>query len=312
MIVAILLSLSARAQQANAPDSSLWHPDLTVGYRQSGDSTLVMDIYLPQRDNNAKHRCIVFLYGGGFMQNNHRAASTRQFCRTLAENDSFVAVAVDYRLGLKGVKFKGVTGMIKPLENAIHMAVEDCCTAVAYLLEHAMELRIDPECIILCGSSAGAITALQTDYELCNRTQDAACLPEDFHFAGVASFAGAVFSREGKVSYKLHAPAPTLMMHGTVDKLVTYDKIAFFNTRFSGSSDLVGTFKKNHYPHMLIRYEDEGHGVAGRMMESYGQLMWFIDNMVVGRHNYEMDLTWFDHDHVRAGWDRSQPTDLYK
>lgn len=299
----MFLSIAVHAQNGAVPDSSLWQPDESPVFARYGEDSLAMDVYYPHRVNDAKCRCVVFIYGGAFMNDNQRSSLTREFCRTLAENDGIVAVAIDYRLGLKDRKFKGKLDMIKPLENSILMAVEDCSKAVAYILENAMHMRVDPQCIVLCGSSAGAITALQSDYELCRRSQYVAALPEDFHFAGIVSFAGAVFSREGKAEYKLHAPAPTMMLHGTKDNLVTYDRIAFFKTRFSGSNDLIESFKKGHYPHLMIRFEGEGHGVSMRMMDNYGQIMWFMDNMVGKRRNYEIDMTWNDHDHVRASWD---------
>lgn len=44
--------------------------------------------------------------------------------------------------------------------------------------------------IFLLGSSAGAITVLQADYMLANRTGHALQMPADFRFAGVVSFSG--------------------------------------------------------------------------------------------------------------------------
>ena len=48
------------------------------------------------------------------------------------------------------------------------MAVEDAIEAVAYLLDHAKELKVNKDYIVMVGSSAGAITSLQMDYVLCN------------------------------------------------------------------------------------------------------------------------------------------------
>lgn len=301
-IAALFISASVSAQEQPAPDYS-------VPYATYDEETLELDFYLP-RDTLEEHLCIIFSYGGGFLQNNQRSASTKEFCRKLAD-EGYVVIASDYRLGLKGVKMKSKLGMAKSLSNAIQMASEDIFKATVYVLENAGELKVRPDGIILCGSSAGAITSLQCDYELCNRTPISCILPEEFHYAGIISFAGAVYSEEGRCDYKVHDPAPTLMLHGTSDKLVNYNKTAFFNIRFSGSNDLQKRFAKFGWDHEIIRFVDEGHGVAGRMMDNFEDVIWFIDNMVIAGRGFEIDKTVNDIDHIRSSWDSSSPKDLY-
>ena len=50
------------------------------------------------------------------------------YCHSLAER-GYAVVAIDYRLGLKGVTNVGITNL-KPMENAFYMAVADCSAAV--------------------------------------------------------------------------------------------------------------------------------------------------------------------------------------
>lgn len=303
-LAAATLILSA-ALSAQTPHS----PDCSVPFATYDDKTLELDVYLPD-DSQEQHWCIIYSYGGGFVNDNQRSEQTCEFCRALAE-EGYVVVASTYRLGLKGVKMKSKAGMIKPMSEAIRMASEDVFKATSYVLEHSGELKIRPDGIILCGSSAGAITSLQCDYELCNRTPISCILPEDFHYAGIISFAGAVFSREGKCDYRKHAPAPTLMFHGMTDKLVNYDRTAVFNTRFSGSNDLQKRFAKFGWSHEIIRFVDEGHGVAGRMMDNFEDVLWFIDNMVIKGSRFQIDKTVNDRDRVRGKWDSAGPETLY-
>ena len=130
------------------------------------------------------------------------------------------------------------------------MAVEDLFSATGFLLKHATELNVDTSMIILSGSSAGAITVLQADYELANRTQIASEIPVGFRYAGVISFAGGILSYNGVPTYK-KPPAPTLFFHGTQDKLVQYDKIEAFNNGFFGTNALVKQFEKQNYPYFV-------------------------------------------------------------
>lgn len=306
-----ILIVFAALMMAAAAFAEEIKPDRTVVFAQIDTTVLGMDLYIP-KDDAPLHKCVIFAYGGGFKDNNQRSKITRTFCRTLAD-DGIFAIAIDYRLGLKGFSGKSnPIAMIKPLENSIQMAAEDMFRAVNCVLDHAGEWRIDPNSIILCGSSAGAITALQADYELCNRTEMTAGIPEDFRFAGIISFAGAVFSKEGRCDYRVHDPAPTFMLHGTADKLVTYKKIAIGRLGFYGSSTLVKRFKKFQWPHKIMRFEDEGHSVANRMMDNYEDVIWFIDNMAVGKRNLRIDETVKDVNRKLAKWDAMSPKDLYK
>lgn len=312
LFVAVCIPLGAFAfttEGSNNADSLKILSDYTVKYAVRDTGSLDMDLYLP-KDSLSVHKCIIYIYGGGFVDNNLRADFTAEFCKRLSDN-GFVTCAIDYRLGMRGISAKGVTGMIKPVETAIRYAAEDLFSALKYILNHAAELKIDTSTIILCGSSAGAITALQSDYELCNRTLMTSEIPEDFRFAGVISFSGAVFSREGKCDYKVHAPAPTMMLHGTADKLVPYGKIRLFNIGFFGSSELVKRFKKFNYPYYIYRFKDEGHGVASKMMTNYDDIIWFIDNMVVARHPYAVDLLFKDHDFKPNDYEHFSPDNLY-
>ena len=140
------------------------------------DSSLYFDYY--QTPNSADNYTVIFVFGGGFIGGSRNQEYFMPYFSKLVENNINV-VAIDYRLGLKGVKGLGVFNY-KPLENAIAMAAEDLLTATKYIIDHEKDLQIDSRKLIIAGSSAGAITVLQADYELCNRTRLGQILPEDF------------------------------------------------------------------------------------------------------------------------------------
>ena len=165
---------------------------------------------------------------------------------------------------------------------------------------------------MLMGSSAGAITSLQCDFERCNRTALAQqYLPEGFRYAGIISFAGAIFSRKG-LAYTHDMPAPTLLLHGTADRLVTYKQIKFFGIGFYGSNAIAREFQDSHYAHKIIRFTDEGHTVAARYFANYDDILWFYRHMVAGGHHYEIDETFSDPFRKRSSWDNADPGTLYK
>ncbi len=268
--------------------------DMEVAFAARDTCTLSMDLYFP-KDTLESHPCIVFVYGGGFLDNNQREKGNVKYCRRLADA-GYVTAAVDYRLGLKGVKNTGLLAMANNLDKALQLSTEDLFSAVQHLITYAGEYGIDPSQIILVGSSAGAMTVLQADYELGNRTALAAAMPEGFRFAGVISFSGAIFSRKGKCSWSVQPPAPTLFLHGTSDELVVYDKIQVFNMGLFGTDALVARFEKFNYPYMCIRFEDRYHEVASFMNKFFDQTLGFIDRYALQKKNWQIDVTVTDPD----------------
>ncbi len=261
-------------------------------FAQRDTLVLTMDVYTPEHASEPRP-CILFVFGGGFVAGSKGEDYNVAFCRALCDS-GYVVAAIDYRLGLKHVKKVGPLH-VKPLEKAIDMAVEDLYAATGYILAHADALQVDTSLIMVCGSSAGAITALQADYELCNRTALAQHLPESFRYAGIIAFAGAIFSREGKPDYTRHKPAPTLMFHGQEDRLVTYGSIQLFNLGFFGSSELAKRFEKYGSPYAIYRYRDLGHEVASYPMQhSLPEINRFIREYVLQQLPLKMDITVYD------------------
>ena len=121
---------------------------------------------------------------------------------------------------------------------------------------------------------------MQAEYEVCNRTSWTNTLPEGFRYAGVMSFAGAILSREGKVNYK-ERPCPTLMLHGTADKLVPYEQIAFFNLGFFGAGKLVKRFEKFGFNYNIYHFIDYGHEIAGSMNTTTDLQFKFLETNVM-------------------------------
>ena len=173
-----------------------------------------MDIYNPSEGSETKigekeKPTILFMFGGGFIRGQRDDEFYNKWFRQLTDN-GYKVVSIDYRLGLKGANKVGIA-QAKLLEKAIHLAVEDLFSATDYIIRNADELKIDPANIVVSGSSAGAISVMQAEYEIANRSKWAKSLPDGFNYAGVISFSGAIFSREGKVDY-LNAPCPTMML----------------------------------------------------------------------------------------------------
>lgn len=261
----------------------------TYTFAEKDGQELKLDLYMPE-DTLNEHPCLVFAFGGGFKMGARDEATYQKFFNEMAEN-GIVTVSIDYRLGLKDKEVKNLIQLAKILEKSVNMAVEDMTSAVKFVLDNATEFKVNPKQIMISGSSAGAITALQTDYFLCNDRINA--LPNDFKFAGVISFAGAVTSFGEKLKYKKQ-PAPVLFMHGTKDELVTYNKKVVLKRGMYGSNYLIEKiWVKNNWPYMALRFRNFGHEVAMLgFKEQVPVVLDFIDKFVLNPSKiYVSDIT---------------------
>lgn len=280
-----------------------------IVYATKDTTVLRMDIYRPQAQTEALP-CLVFLYGGGFSSGSKDSKTTMEFCHQMTDR-GYVVIAINYRHGMAGVKDKGFK-MVRSLERAIGIAVEDLYSATAYLLKNAQAIGIDPSKIMISGSSAGAVTVLQADYELANRFERASLLPDDFSYAGVIAFAGGVFSREGRPDYE-RQPAPTLFFHGKEDRMVKYKSTRFFNIGFFGSHALTKRFKKFGFPYVTYRFEDMGHEMAVLPMQHHlTEINNFISSCVLEGNHCRIDSTFVDHGLPRADYGNWNLNSLYK
>ena len=311
LIAATCLLISTAANILGAKEAPI-SPDGTYLFAERDTCELYMDVYNPAKGSKTsidgkKKPTIVFMFGGGFIGGQRDDASYNGWFRTLTQN-GYRVVSIDYRLGLKGSNKVGVA-QVNVLDKAIHMAVEDLFSATAFMIENADALGIDPSNIVVSGSSAGAITVMQAEYEICNRTKWTAELPEGFNYAGVMSFSGAILSRKGKVKYA-EEPCPTLMLHGTADELVPYKQIAFFNLGFFGGGKLVERFKKFGYNYNMFHFIDYGHEIAGAMYTTTDLQFKFLECNVMGGKDRIVE-TWIEDPNVYKGSGPQSRKELY-
>lgn len=281
LITALAAGISS-AKLSAAGNTDTYNPDGTYKFAERDTCDLFLDVYNPtgpaaDAQGNRKPT-IIFVFGGGFISGQRDDPYYSSWFRAMAEN-GYRIVSIDYRLGLKGAEKVGI-GQVNALEHAIDIAVEDLFSATIFLIDNAESLGIDPDNIVISGSSAGAVTVLQADYELSNGTAICSVLPEGFRYAGVMSFAGAVFSRKGALDYRKGA-SPTLMMHGTEDRLVPYRQIRFFNLGFFGSDKIAGRLKKYGCSYNILRFTGHRHEVSGSMYETVGYQIAFMEENVM-------------------------------
>jgi acetyl esterase/lipase len=189
---------------------------------------LRFDLYQPAGDALTQRPLIVMLHGGAFIMGDKATATIRE----LAENftrKGYVVAAINYRMGFN-------PSSKSSLERAAYRAVQDARAALRFLSYNAENYRIDPDCIFLAGSSAGAITSLNTAFmkederpestkgnfwqfqkDLGGLDESTNTYQNTYTIRAVANLWGAVhdtnlIDREEKI--------PVLSFHGDADKIV--------------------------------------------------------------------------------------------
>ncbi len=276
------------------------------------DSTLFLDVWHPAQPR-PDSACVVAVFGGGFVVGERDDELQTKIAQMLTER-GFVVVSPDYRLGLKDTslvhRYKGLSHMNDMFQEVIDMAAEDVAAACTYIVAHANELGINPERIVLTGCSAGAISVLQMDYCRANQLPAVSILPEGWKPAAVVPYSGAIMCK-GKPKYKT-PPAPTMLMHGTKDKIVAYKKFPpVLSHALWGAHNVFKQMKKQDFPVWIVRYEGIGHEVASFLPGSVDFFCGFVEQVFSGRVT-TMDATMRDAKLVPTKWTDMNVFDIYK
>ena len=189
-----------------------------------GSDTLKLDRYFLSGMEQVDSPVVVFVFGGGFRFGERYSEMFVPYFEFLARHGCTVA-SIDYRTMLGRITFDGrpsPVDFMNILQSAIDTAVVDLYDATRYIAQQREAWGIDPEKIVISGSSAGAITVLQAEYYLANAASLSAALPDGFNYAGVVAFAGAVLECEAPRWAK--RPCPMMLFHGDADPVVPYEK----------------------------------------------------------------------------------------
>ena len=267
-------------------------PSATLLYAERDSVKLFLDIYnaaegaVTTVDGKPKP-AVLFVFGGGFVIGERDHESYNPWFRALTEN-GYTVISIDYRLAMKGNTEKGLA-VIGAIHRAVEAAVEDLFSATTFLIANAAELGIDPFNMVISGSSAGAMTVLQAEWEISSGGPLAAVLPAGFDYAGVMSFAGAVFSDRGGIRYT-SGSAPTLLFHGTDDKIVPYRRnLRIFKLQFSSSPALARFLRRDGSVCSIYRFKGAAHEIASSMYRNLKEELQFIETSVIRKENRVVD-----------------------
>ncbi len=242
----------------------------TYTYAFKDGQSLDLDVYSPAFENQQNRPLIFYVHGGGFSGGKRNETGIKNFCKTLSRH-GYVVSSITYRLLRQGKETAfGCNCPAVDKLNTFNEAVEDLQDATFFMIKNRQKFGIDPQKIILSGSSAGAETVLNTAY------QPPYCYGLDsgpVSYAGVISMAGAI---PDTARIFKESAVPSLLFHGTCDNLVPYASASHHYCKQSESGYLIlhgaytiaGKLKKLGTPYWLYTYCNAAHEIAGKPMTS--------------------------------------------
>lgn len=135
----------------------------------------------------------------------------------------YVTASIQYRLN-SPLEFLKIND--DKLKETHYKAVQDARAAIKYIFENAEKFGVDTSNVFLVGTSAGAITALQSVYlgddEVPkNLSEEYGKLEKRENIKGVISLSGAIYD----LSYlEGDEKTPLMIVHGKDDQIVPFDK----------------------------------------------------------------------------------------
>ena len=243
----------------------------TYTYATKNGENLKLDIYLPVNDSDAERATIIYVHGGGFSSGQRDSEKIQQFCNQLA-GYGYVVASISYRLTRKDKE--SAFGCNCPADeklNTFIWALQDVQDASFFLIQNREQFGIDPQKIILSGSSAGAEAVLNAAYlpPMCYGLDSG-----PVSYAGVIGMAGAI--PDTVVIYNESA-IPSLLFHGTDDNLVPYASAPHHYCKqgdpgyliLNGSYTIAEKLKNLNVPYWLHTTCGGAHELAEKPMTAY-------------------------------------------
>ncbi len=251
--------LKLAEKMPEVPKEIIEYKDLT--YKQIGDRSLKLDIY-HQKNLTEAAPVLVFIHGGGWRKGDK--VDYRCYLVDFAQR-GYVTATLSYRFSQ---------------EAPFPAAVNDVKCAIRWLKTHANEYFINPEKVAVIGGSAGGHLAMMIGYSSDVPELDGECVdstvnsrvqavvnlygPSDLttdrsiETPSVKTFIGKPadealedYKKASPITYLTEDDPPTLIFHGTLDKLVPVEQ----SDKLKAKLDKVGISAEYHklkgWPHTM-------------------------------------------------------------
>lgn len=213
--------------QKEVIDSLLYSKDIPfarVINHKGEEEQLLLDVYMPGKNQVQKQRAIVWVHGGGFKGGDRRQGYIVTISRAMAKM-GYICIAPDYRLR----ENPGAD-----LQGTINDAVNDIHKALDWVTDNGRKFGYNPSKIIVGGGSAGGV--LLTN--LCFQTN------KQKHNRKIKAFInlwGSPDNEELFAGIRKQDP-PTLIIHGDNDQVVPFQN----SEKLSAGLNNAGIYNELH------------------------------------------------------------------
>lgn len=269
-LVIMLCSLKAQ----NKPE--------TYQYAIKGTDTLYVDRHIDlSRVKGDKIPTMIYMYGGGW------AFGSRGGRFDYLTDIGVQVISIDYRKGL--TKYGYNPAPADEMEAAIKMALDDLTDAMAFVLKHAEEWKVDVDKVMLSGSSAGGITTLLAIYDICNDGPYSKKFPSGWMPAGYIGYAGGIISREKELTWA-KKPCPVMFFHGSADFSVAFDRVQSDELNVFGPKYILAQMHEMEVPNWLYCEIDGDHVLSYKPYGGYNthEIQTFVEKFVIQGLQLEM------------------------
>ena len=236
---------------------------------------LDMDVYMPAGDDVSDRPVVILAHGGFFLAGSNDGVDVVPLCEDFARM-GYVAASISYRLGIDDL-----FDLETSLQESVLRGVHDAKAAVRYFrkthAEQGNPWGIDPDRIVLGGSSAGAFIALHAAYiDDLSELPDIIDLTQPGLGGGLEGYSGnAGYSSEvlsiinmsgaiGNADWMAEGDVPVVSTHGTADGTVPYGTgdislLGINVTQVDGSWPVHIRASEMGLDHRLVTFEGVGH-----------------------------------------------------
>ena len=157
------------------------------------------------------------------------------------------------------------------------------------MIAHAAEWKIDPEKIMLSGSSAGGITTLMAIHDLCNGGPFTKKLPAGWMPAGYIGYAGGIITRAQDIGWA-KKPCPMMFFHGSGDSTVAFDVKRSDELNVFGPKYILAQLHEMEVPNWLYCEIDGDHVLSYKPFSGYNthEIQTFVEKFVIQGLELEM------------------------
>lgn len=266
----------------------------THQYAEKDGQQLELDVYQTDNPENLARPVLVWVHGGGFSGGKRDNGMEVKLMEEVARQ-GYVGVSITYRLLRKGQK----TGFSCdcPRSEKVRVFKEsayDTWDAIHFINTHRDDFQIDPNKIIVGGSSAGAEAILNAVY-LKDWLFEEDSKYDDIHPAAVWSQAGAIVDAR---YIGAQNAVPGVFFHGTKDNLVPYATAPHHYCAperagyiwLDGSATIIEKLKGYQSSYLLYTYVDAKHEIAGVQFDQLPAVFDFFEAIFAGQQTIQQEV----------------------